>query len=112
MERSGVVMERSGVIPARPKECLAAAFCLILAGFLLLCGNFAVSAQKTGLGWVWQNPLPQGNPLYSIHFAKDNETGFAVGADNTILRTTDGGFHWRSEERRVGKECRSRWSPY
>ena len=23
------------------------------------------------------------------------------------------GFHWfRSEERRVGKECRSRWSPY
>src|SRR3712207_8049425 len=24
-----------------------------------------------------------------------------------------GGAHWgRSEERRVGKECRSRWSPY
>src|SRR3989449_8287009 len=22
------------------------------------------------------------------------------------------GLHWRSEERRVGKECRSRWSPY
>src|SRR5256885_12317306 len=22
------------------------------------------------------------------------------------------GQHWRSEERRVGKECRSRWSPY
>ena len=22
------------------------------------------------------------------------------------------GRHWRSEERRVGKECRSRWSPY
>ena len=21
-------------------------------------------------------------------------------------------MHWRSEERRVGKECRSRWSPY
>ena len=20
--------------------------------------------------------------------------------------------NWRSEERRVGKECRSRWSPY
>src|SRR2546425_13271909 len=24
----------------------------------------------------------------------------------------DAGFYWRSEERRVGKECRSRWSPY
>ena len=23
-----------------------------------------------------------------------------------------GGKVWRSEERRVGKECRSRWSPY
>ena len=22
------------------------------------------------------------------------------------------GIEWRSEERRVGKECRSRWSPY
>src|SRR5256885_9660840 len=22
------------------------------------------------------------------------------------------GYEWRSEERRVGKECRSRWSPY
>ena len=21
-------------------------------------------------------------------------------------------YHYRSEERRVGKECRSRWSPY
>ena len=21
-------------------------------------------------------------------------------------------YSWRSEERRVGKECRSRWSPY
>ena len=25
---------------------------------------------------------------------------------------TDGGGRRRSEERRVGKECRSRWSPY
>src|SRR2546427_4523424 len=24
----------------------------------------------------------------------------------------DGSFDYRSEERRVGKECRSRWSPY
>ena len=27
-------------------------------------------------------------------------------------RKADTGFKWRSEERRVGKECRSRWSPY
>ena len=28
------------------------------------------------------------------------------GADNMVLQAM------RSEERRVGKECRSRWSPY
>src|SRR3982750_4941572 len=33
----------------------------------------------------------------------------AVHLESKILRTT-GDF--RSEERRVGKECRSRWSPY
>src|SRR5688572_31842904 len=28
------------------------------------------------------------------------------------LPDASGGDHLRSEERRVGKECRSRWSPY
>ena len=27
-------------------------------------------------------------------------------------RSLAGELRWRSEERRVGKECRSRWSPY
>src|SRR2546426_12134313 len=27
-------------------------------------------------------------------------------------RGAERGGRWRSEERRVGKECRSRWSPY
>src|SRR2546429_9634108 len=30
----------------------------------------------------------------------------------TSLRMSDVGYRNRSEERRVGKECRSRWSPY
>src|SRR5260221_12302760 len=29
-----------------------------------------------------------------------------------LLRLECAGHHHRSEERRVGKECRSRWSPY
>ena len=35
-------------------------------------------------------------------------------ANNTLvtLKTTVSTFATRSEERRVGKECRSRWSPY
>src|SRR2546422_10745451 len=35
-----------------------------------------------------------------------NEAGFR------IERSATNAGPWRSEERRVGKECRSRWSPY
>ena len=36
--------------------------------------------------------------------------GLAVMGENLALNMESKGF--RSEERRVGKECRSRWSPY
>ena len=32
--------------------------------------------------------------------------------DRMLLLMERAGAHYRSEERRVGKECRSRWSPY
>ena len=57
----------------------------------------AVAAQRNSLGWAWQNPLPQGNPLYAIHFAKDKLNGYTVGSDNTILHTTNGGFRWEKQ---------------
>ena len=61
---------------------------------VLSCAYFSASAQRKGSGWVWQNPIPQGNHLNSIHFAKDRLNGVAVGADSTIVRTVDGGFNW------------------
>src|SRR5260221_9977265 len=42
-------------------------------------------------------------------------SSFTLEAARRRLAIADvGGFRkfWRSEERRVGKECRSRWSPY
>ena len=33
-------------------------------------------------------------------------------ATKNLYGKADGIFFYRSEERRVGKECRSRWSPY
>ena len=87
-----------------PSRCFAVFF---FVSFVLLAGlwtlDFGLWTQKVfaqkrnALGWVWQNPFPQGNPLYAIHFAKDKETGFAVGADNTIIATTDGGFSWQRQ---------------
>src|SRR5260370_19073426 len=32
--------------------------------------------------------------------------------DGVACQVVEGGLRFRSEERRVGKECRSRWSPY
>ena len=45
------------------------------------------------------------------NFAVDNETGKSCLIDGQADKKT---FYKaeRSEERRVGKECRSRWSPY
>ena len=43
---------------------------------------------------------------------------YCINAENAVdgfTRIIKGGFYLkpkRSEERRVGKECRSRWSPY
>ena len=36
----------------------------------------------------------------------------APGSKELTLNATKGVSYTRSEERRVGKECRSRWSPY
>ena len=35
-----------------------------------------------------------------------------VGTGDTLRAHMEKALHLRSEERRVGKECRSRWSPY
>src|SRR2546426_11804310 len=51
----------------------------------------------------------------------EGDAVFAIGADGALpdgsvlpalLADAFGVFKERSEERRVGKECRSRWSPY
>ena len=34
------------------------------------------------------------------------------GEEGSMLEFKEGSLKMRSEERRVGKECRSRWSPY
>ncbi|HEY5499613.1 MAG TPA: YCF48-related protein [Bacteroidales bacterium] len=49
---------------------------------------------KAQTGWFWQNPLPQGNSLYGVEFISSTE-GWAVGANGTILKTSDGGASWQ-----------------
>ncbi len=44
-------------------------------------------------GWIWQNPLPQGNTLNDVYFV-DSNTGWQVGEAGTILFTDDYGESW------------------
>ena len=52
-----------------------------------------------------------------INIFEVNETNKMIEQENLDVRTITMGISLldcidRSEERRVGKECRSRWSPY
>src|SRR3989442_10028800 len=51
---------------------------------------------------------PDDAAVYAYHVRRLDESRAAYGP--TALRI--GHVEVRSEERRVGKECRSRWSPY
>src|SRR5687767_9757472 len=92
MHRIGRIKENFGFFArssSSPVKWLPLCLCVSVVVF-----SSIVSAQHKGAGWVWQNPIPQGNHLNSIHFAKDRLNGVAVGSDSTIVRTTDGGFTW------------------
>ena len=62
----------------------------------------SISLEKTELTRDFSEGIKDGNYFATVknNITKDKLT--------TIVRDIDD----RSEERRVGKECRSRWSPY
>ena len=70
--------------------------------------DFSIARNKTA-----SIPAPGGEPIIGV---LDIAT-FGVTGRHSNRLSYDPAFHWwakllRSEERRVGKECRSRWSPY
>lgn len=60
--------------------------------YLLLFVAFSCADSKAQ-NWNWQNPLPQGSNLYSVFFT-DANTGYSVGLDGLILKTTNAGNSW------------------
>src|SRR3712207_7996521 len=73
----------------------------------------AITYSNTG-----DNPTAGGtNVVRGINVVVNDGSGDSNAATSTIFITPvndspNGADATRSEERRVGKECRSRWSPY
>ena len=70
----------------------------------------------TAAAWMQEHPEVKHGTVELI-FTPDEETGkglnlFPLNELNSVCCYTMDGDKERSEERRVGKECRSRWSPY
>src|SRR2546429_9750201 len=68
--------------------------------------------QATGQGWV--EIFPEGDHDF-VAKVVDAQITFVTdghGHATELILHQGGADQHRSEERRVGKECRSRWSPY
>ena len=99
-------MRKSTILIYNVAVILFFLFCALLLG----AGLFAVAGGNPLAAYAVMFTEPLKDP-FGIFLIKgqqvDPEDGFAVKgrpADHIPL--------CRSEERRVGKECRSRWSPY
>src|SRR5206468_4919926 len=55
--------------------------------------------------------LPISPPVVRVHDGNTNDRRSPARTSATSTRTSSPRAARRSEERRVGKECRSRWSP-
>ncbi|MDH7514699.1 MAG: YCF48-related protein [Bacteroidota bacterium] len=67
--------------------------------FILSC--LALMAGSTAAQWGWRNPRPQGNDLWNVSFATASPIGWAVGNAGIIVRTTNGGATWETQESSV-----------
>src|ERR1022692_529634 len=109
----------------RPGVTKMAKFSLVALLFLAIA--FAVHSQKPGTGPPtirFENVAKRAGVQFTLenhptpekHIIETMPGGVAVfdynGDGRPALYFTNGAAVPRSEERRVGKECRSRWSPY
>ena len=84
------------------------AFCLLTV--------FTAVAQKNYVSEVWVSDLGNGKYKNPVLYADYSDPDACRVGDDFYMTSSSfnclPGLQIRSEERRVGKECRSRWSPY
>jgi photosystem II stability/assembly factor-like uncharacterized protein len=78
-------------------------------GSIFVVGSKATLMVSSDKGKTWDlrsiqerqpmnNPLFQDRDLYSIRFTPDGKTGWIVGEDGLILKTSDGGDTWTPQD--------------
>ena len=109
--RSGFLYADTILVPSKEDGCT------VYSGKIRrTAATFTVSANKTVI-------FQYGNTVYGPYTVKEDPTAIPKDSDLQTQMTGielrcggeivfRGGVVNRSEERRVGKECRSRWSPY
>ena len=81
-------------------------------------GYSAVFHLNPNAAWSDGEPATAMDWLFTVNLLADPASTLTTRVFTSILAGTDengvriDGEAFRSEERRVGKECRSRWSPY
>src|SRR5258708_38569958 len=85
---------------------------IAMAPLALVIGAIALAAAGSAYAFThWSDIIKQNDQQVGQYLKDYQADGNGINAQTETI----GGFFsrlGRSEERRVGKECRSRWSPY
>ena len=115
---SGPHWSTAAPIPEPIQETHAA----VLHGKIYIAGGIDRADRATAVGYRydpaanrWERIADLPAPRHHMPLAVAGDTLYAVGglAETSFVPESNLWiYRERSEERRVGKECRSRWSPY
>src|SRR5205085_7857447 len=72
---------------------------------------FSSRRRHTRFDCDWSSDVCSSDLAHSVS-ERDQQHGMSTGGNAYMVSPIDPEALLRSEERRVGKECRSRWSPY
>ena len=80
----------------------------------IIADQLGVSEDEVTLEASFKEDLDADSlDLFELVMALEEEYDVEIPSDDLAeLNTVGDVINYRSEERRVGKECRSRWSPY
>src|SRR5258707_750841 len=101
MIRAGVVIVPSELDKAQPEETSVKVDILLFF--------FSSRRRHTRYWRDWSSDVCSSDLWFKYGIGPNTMMAFAICFFPIVLTTARG---LRSEERRVGKECRSRWSPY